>query len=146
MPPIFVFRSIMVGKELLELSPKMPIFACPNENSETTFIITTSPKNDGIAFGFKRLPLFEWILRQFLKIAYFNSARSSFPTMMDPKTKIGGIGSFININGSVALKIVFFGSQNLSAPLVICGTPKSKVGKKRDRLLKLLIVCRSIGS
>ena len=28
---------------------------CPNENSETTIISPTSPKNDGIAF-FKRLP------------------------------------------------------------------------------------------
>ena len=29
----------------------------PDENSETTFISPTSPKNDGIAFDFKRLPL-----------------------------------------------------------------------------------------
>ena len=32
-------------------------FGCPNENSKTTFISPTSPKNNGIAFGFKRLPL-----------------------------------------------------------------------------------------
>ena len=32
-------------------------FVCPNENSFATFISPTSPKNDGIAFGFKRLPL-----------------------------------------------------------------------------------------
>ena len=33
-------------------------FGCPNENSETTLISPTSPKNDGIAFCFTRLPLF----------------------------------------------------------------------------------------
>ena len=34
-------------------------FACPNENSETTLISPTSPKNAGIAFCFTRLPLLE---------------------------------------------------------------------------------------
>ena len=32
-------------------------FGCPNETLKTTFISPTTPKNDGIAFGFKRLPL-----------------------------------------------------------------------------------------
>ena len=35
-------------------------FGCPNENSFATFISPTSPKNDGIAFGFKRLSLLGW--------------------------------------------------------------------------------------
>ena len=34
-------------------------FGCPDENSETTFISQTSPKKDGIAFDFKRLPLLD---------------------------------------------------------------------------------------
>jgi len=34
-------------------------FGCPNENSKTTFISPTSPKNDGIAYDFKRLPLLD---------------------------------------------------------------------------------------
>ena len=34
-------------------------FGCPNKISETTFISPTFPKNDGIAFGFKRLPLLD---------------------------------------------------------------------------------------
>ena len=34
-------------------------FGCPNQNSENTFISSTSPKNDGIAFVFKYLPLLE---------------------------------------------------------------------------------------
>ena len=29
-------------------------FRCPNKNSFSTFISPTSPKNDGITFGFKR--------------------------------------------------------------------------------------------
>ena len=32
-------------------------FGCPNESSETTLIIPTSPKNDKITFGFNCLPL-----------------------------------------------------------------------------------------
>ena len=32
-------------------------FRCPNKSSETSFISPTSPKNDGIGFRFKRLPL-----------------------------------------------------------------------------------------
>ena len=35
-------------------------FGCPDQNSETTFISPTSPKNDGITFGLKRLPLLDW--------------------------------------------------------------------------------------
>ena len=34
-------------------------FERPNPKTETTFISPTSPKNDGIAFGFKHLPLLE---------------------------------------------------------------------------------------
>ena len=35
-------------------------FGYPNENSFATFINPTSPKNDGIAFGFKHLTLLGW--------------------------------------------------------------------------------------
>ena len=34
-------------------------FGCRNQNSETTFISPTSPKNDGIVFGFKCSPLLD---------------------------------------------------------------------------------------
>ena len=34
-------------------------FERPNPKTETTFISPTSPKNDGIGFGFKHLPLLE---------------------------------------------------------------------------------------
>ena len=40
-------------------------FGCPNENSETTIISPTSPKNDEIVFCFKRLPLFGWFSTNF---------------------------------------------------------------------------------
>ena len=40
-------------------------FRCPNKSSETTFISPTSPKNDGIGFCFKRLPLLEGFLANF---------------------------------------------------------------------------------
>ena len=40
-------------------------FGCPNENSKTTFISQTSPKNDEIAFRFKRLPLLDRISANF---------------------------------------------------------------------------------
>ena len=40
-------------------------FGYPNEISLATFIIPTSPKNDGIVFGFKRLPLFGWFSANF---------------------------------------------------------------------------------
>ena len=39
---------------------------CPNKNSETTFISPTSPKNDGITYGFKRLPLLVGFKAHFL--------------------------------------------------------------------------------
>ena len=45
-------------------------FGCPNKNSETTFISPTSPKIDGIAFRFKRVPLLEGYPANF-KIQYF---------------------------------------------------------------------------
>ena len=37
--------------------PKKCHFGQPNKNFDTTFISPASPKNDGIAFGFKQLPL-----------------------------------------------------------------------------------------
>ena len=40
-------------------------FMCPNENSFATFISPTSPKNDGIGFGFKRLTLLGWFWASF---------------------------------------------------------------------------------
>ena len=45
---------------------------CPNENSETTIISPTSPKNDGIAFGFKRFQLLNMFGAN-LEIWYFFS-------------------------------------------------------------------------
>ena len=44
---------------------------CPHKNSETTFISPTSPKNDGIAFCFKRLPLLEGFSANFFNSVLF---------------------------------------------------------------------------
>ena len=40
-------------------------FGYPNKNSFATFISPTSPKNDEIAFGFKRLTLLGWFWASF---------------------------------------------------------------------------------
>ena len=45
-------------------------FGCPNKKLETTFISPTSPKNDGIAFGFKRFQLLNMFSAN-LEIWYF---------------------------------------------------------------------------
>ena len=50
---------------------------------------TGCPKKDGFASGFKAFTTFGWILSQFLKIALFSSARSSFPiSVKKPCTSI----------------------------------------------------------
>ena len=45
-------------------------YRCPNENLETTYISPTSPKNIGIAFGFKRFQLLDGFSVH-LEICYF---------------------------------------------------------------------------
>ena len=40
-------------------------FGYPTANFKTTFIVPTSPKNDGIALGFRRLPLLGWFWANF---------------------------------------------------------------------------------
>ena len=46
-------------RKCLSLHAQKWLFGCPNKNVETTFISPTSPKNDGISFGFKRCPLLD---------------------------------------------------------------------------------------
>ena len=62
-------------------------FGCPDENSETTFISPTSPKNDGIAFDFKRLRLLGWVTSPFLNIVIFCPILGPFPISTEPNTK-----------------------------------------------------------
>ena len=64
-------------------------FGCPNQNSENTFISSTSPKNDGIAFGFERLPLLDGF-QPILKFGTFQPFLSCFPISTDPPTKTYG--------------------------------------------------------
>ena len=54
-------------------------FGCPNKNSETTFISPTSPKNDGIAFGFKCLPLLDGFLIHSEIWYFFDHFRAVLP-------------------------------------------------------------------
>ena len=58
-----------LGTQKWALLPNCPLlgtkkwhFECPNKNFESTFIIQTSPKNDGIDFSFMRLPLLDGFL------------------------------------------------------------------------------------
>ena len=55
--------SAIFGHIKLSFLAKVPQknwhFGYPNKNFKTTFISPTFPKNDGIAFGFKRLPLLD---------------------------------------------------------------------------------------
>ena len=53
--PIWPHKIVTFDKS----APKEWHFGCPNENFKTTFISPTFPKNDGIAFCFKRLPLLD---------------------------------------------------------------------------------------
>ena len=56
--------------------PSLPaqkwLLGCPNKHLETTFISPTSPKNDGIAFSFKRFPLLDGASAN-LEIWYFSA-------------------------------------------------------------------------
>ena len=57
--PYFCTQKWAVWQKCPFLRAQKWHFGCPNENSEITFISQTSPKNDGIDFSFKHLPLLD---------------------------------------------------------------------------------------
>ena len=62
-----------------------------NENSDTTFISPTSPKNDGIAFGFKCLPLLDGFLIHSEIWYFFGLFQAVLPLARTPSQKGGAI-------------------------------------------------------
>ena len=81
-------------------------FGCPDENSETTFISPTSPKNDGIAFDFKRLRLLGWVTSPFLNIVIFYQFWALFPLARTPTQNSGAIGQILRY-----MSEIFFGAS-----------------------------------
>ena len=76
-------------------------FGCPDENSETTFISPTSPKNDGIAFDFKRLRLLGWVTSPFLNIVIFVQFWALFPLARNPTQNSGAIGQILRYTSEI---------------------------------------------
>ena len=62
------------------------------KNSETTFMSPPSPQIDGIAFGFKRLPLLDGFWANFLA-----PPGALFPLAQTQQQKIDGPGSFMGL-------------------------------------------------
>ena len=56
---IFCTQKLAFFQKCPSLHAQKWHFECLNENSETTFMSPPSPQIDGIAFGFKRLPLLD---------------------------------------------------------------------------------------
>ena len=59
----------------------------PNKKTETTFKSPTSPKNDGISFGFKRLPLLDGFLAHFEILYFLAPSGALFPVGRTPNRK-----------------------------------------------------------
>ena len=75
-------------------------------DARTKILRPTSPKNDGIAFHFKRLRLLGWVTSPFLNIVIFYQFWALFPLARTPTQNGGAIGQILRY-----MSEIFFGAS-----------------------------------